>query len=351
MKVSVIIVNTNEKHRLIYILPSILGAKSDFNFEIIISDNGSTDGSREYVKENYPQIRIIENGKNLGFALANNVAAQESKADILVFINPDTTVEPGWIENLLKPFSDHNVGLTTSKILLMSARDKINTCGSTIHISGITQCRGINEPAVNFSVTEEIPAVSGAAFAIRRKLFEKLKGFDSDFFIYLEETDLSIRARIMGYKCIYVPNSIIYHDYELRFGSKKVFFEERNRYLMLLKNLEWKTLILLIPILFFAEIVTWGFVVMYDRKNIKNKWLAYLWIINHWHLIVEKKKAVKKDKVINDSVLLSSTVYRINFSQIVQNYISKIAQFSFDVVFSLLRKLLLKTLSFMEKTD
>ena len=346
MDVSVITVNTNEKHRLIKFLPSIFSTICDF--ELIISDNGSTDGSREYIKQNYSQTRIIENGKNLGFALANNVAAQNSKADILVFINPDTTVEPDWLENLLKPFNDQNVGLTTSKILLMSARDKINSCGNTMHISGITQCRGINEPAINFPFLEEVAAVSGAAFAIRRNLFEKLKGFDADFFIYMEETDLSFRARLLGYKCIYVPNSIIYHDYLLRFGPKKVFYQERNRYFMLLKNLEWHTLILMIPILFFAEIITWGFVILNDRKNFKNKWLAYVWVLKNWGLIKEKKKAIKRDKVVNDGVLLSITDYRINFNQIAQNNISTISQFIFDAIFSILRFTLLKVLSFVE---
>ena len=346
MDVSVITVNTNEKHRLINFLPSIFSTRG--HFELIISDNGSTDGSSEYVKQNFPQARIIENGKNLGFALANNFAAQSSKADILVFINPDTTVDPFWLENLLEPFSDQNVGLTTSKILLMGSGDKINTCGNTLHISGITQCRGINEPAEKFPLKEEVSAVSGAAFAIRRSLFEKLGGFDADFFIYMEETDLSFRARLLGYKCIYVPNSIVYHDYILRFGAKKVFYQERNRYLMLIKSLEWHTLILMIPILFFTEFITWGFVVLHDRKNFRNKLLAYVWIIKNWGLIMKKRNSVKRDKIVNDRVLLSSADYRINFSQIVQTSYSVIPQFIFNGIFLMLRATLLKVLSFVE---
>jgi len=346
MDVSVITVNTNEKHRLINFLPSMFDTKG--SFELIISDNGSTDGSREYITQNFPQARVVENRENLGFALANNVAARCSKEDILAFINPDTTVEPLWLENLLKPFSDQKVGLTTSKILLMGARDKINTCGNTLHISGITQCRGMKESANNYPVEEEVAAVSGAAFAIRRSLFEKLGGFDADFFIYMEETDLSFRARLMGYKCVYVPNSIIYHDYMLRFGPKKVFYQERNRYLMLIKNLEWQTLILMIPILFFAEIVTWGFVVLNDRKNFSNKLLAYAWIVKNWDLIMKKKSSVKRHKTVSDGVLLSSTDYRINFSQIVEASYSEVSQFIFDGIFLWLRAVFLKTLSFLE---
>lgn len=345
MDVSVITVNTNEKHRMIDFLPSIFETQGDF--ELIISDNGSTDGSAEYIKQNFPRARIVENGKNLGFALANNVAAHVSKADILVFLNPDTTVDPCWLEHLLEPFSDQNVGLTTSKILLMGARDKINTCGNTLHISGITQCRGINEPAENYPVREEVPAVSGAAFAIRRSLFEKLGGFDADFFIYMEETDLSFRARLMGYKCVYVPNSIVYHDYILRFGPKKVFYQERNRYLMLIKGLEWYTLILMLPILFFAEIVTWGFVVLHDRKNLRNKLLAYVWIIKNWGLIIKKRNSIKTGKIVNDHVLLSLADYRINFDQIVNASYSVTSKLIFDGIFRLLRASLLKVLSFV----
>ncbi|MHC1772674.1 MAG: glycosyltransferase family 2 protein [Flexilinea sp.] len=345
MDVSVITVNINGKHHLEKFLPSIYGTRGDF--ELIISDNGSTDGSCEYIKHNYPQTKIIENGKNLGFALGNNIAAKISKADFLVFINPDTSVEPDWLENLLKPFSDQNVGLTTSKILLMKDKEKINTCGNSIHISGITQCRGINEPSTCYKFQDEVTAVSGAAFAIRRDLFERLSGFDADFFLYMEETDLSMRARISGRLCIYVPNSIIYHDYHLRFGPNKVFYQERNRYQMLLKNLKFGTLLIMFPILLLSEIITWGFVILQDRKSIKDKILAYSWVIINWNPIMKKRKSVQQGRTTSDKVLLLKTEYKINFLQVSTGIVSYFS-FMFNLVFLLMKTCLLFLLSIFD---
>src|SRR5687767_12714612 len=101
---SIITVNTNEKHRLRLYLPSVWAARGDF--EVIIADNASTDGSVEFIQQNFPQTRIIQNGGNLGFAGGNNNGARHARADILVFLNPDTTVDPDWLTELIKPFDD-----------------------------------------------------------------------------------------------------------------------------------------------------------------------------------------------------------------------------------------------------
>ena len=91
----------------------------------------------------------------------------------------------------------------------------------------------------------------------------------------MEDTDLSWRARLAGYRCLYVPTSIVYHEYTLRFGPRKIFYQERNRYLMLLKGAHWATLLVLLPALLLAEVVTWGFVLAQDRRRLANKARAY----------------------------------------------------------------------------
>ena len=210
-------------------MSSVWAAKG--NFEVIIADNGSTDGSVEYIEKEFPKTRIVRNGENLGFAGANNRGAKHARGGILVFLNPDTSVEPDWLIELLKPFKDPTVGATTSKLLLMSDASKLNTCGNDVHISGLTLCRGMGQPRENFPVEEEVAAISGAAFAIRREIFQATGGFNESFFIYLEETALSLETRLRGWRCIYTPASVVHHDYALRFGSKKVLYQERNRYL------------------------------------------------------------------------------------------------------------------------
>ena len=271
LRASIIIVAYNAQAYLEKCLLSVLET-SGTNREVILVDNASADRSAEIAAQKFPQVRIIRNEHNLGFGQGNNLGAQWATGDYLVFLNPDTIVEPGWLEALITALEDNpRAGLATSKILLLNDPERINTCGNTIHLTGLTLCRGLRYSKAAFSQRESVAAVSGAAFAIRRELFEQLGGFDEDFFLYMEDTDLSWRARLAGWDCLYVPESIVLHDYTLRLTPHKVFYQERNRYLMLLKCFRWPTLLILFPALLLAEFVTWGFVIKSDREHLGNK--------------------------------------------------------------------------------
>ncbi|MCG3147280.1 MAG: hypothetical protein PCFJNLEI_00719 [Verrucomicrobiae bacterium] len=336
---SIITVNTNEKHRLQVCLPTVFASRGDF--EVIIADNNSHDGSREFLATDFPQVRVLANPTNLGFAAGNNRGSRLARGRILVFLNPDTRVAPAWLEQLLAPFADPRVGLTTSKLLLMSRPDCINTCGNDVHISGLTLCRGMNRPRSDYSEGGEISAVSGAAFAIRRELFETLGGFDEDYFIYMEETDLALRARLNGWTCHYAPGSEIEHDYKLRFGPNKVLYQERNRYMTLLKLYRWPTLLLLLPVLFLAELVTWGFVILKDRKSFATKWRAYWDVITNWKVILKKRRETQRLRRVRDCELLRTTIFRLDFGQVDAGGIGKLARGIFDPCFWVLRWLIL----------
>lgn len=333
---SIITVSVNHRQRLEQYLPSIL--RSQGNYEIIISDNGSSDGSIESVKALYKDVTLLQNGANLGFAEACNRGARVATGEFLVFINPDTTVEPDWLENLLQPFRDPSVGLVTPKILLMQQPDKINTCGNVVHTSGIAQCRGINHPQNDLNALEPVDAVSGAAFAIRRDLFEQLGGFDQDFFLYVEETDLSIRARVAGWKCVYQPSSIVYHDYHLKFGPHKIFHQERNRYLTILKNYSSVTILALVPTFLLAEVVTWGFcLITGDPNNLRNKIDAYWWILTNWSVIRKKHRAVQALRKVRDREIVLTCTSRINFRQVTHISLARVSEVVFNTGFAILK--------------
>lgn len=334
-RASIITVNTNELHRLVKYLPSLFASHG--NFELIIADNGSRDGSLEYIASQYPAVRVLPIGRNIGFCAANNMAAQLAEDEFLVFLNPDTQVHPDWLFHLLKPFDDPAVGLTTAKILLLNDPERINTCGNSVHISGLTLCRGMGEAREHFSKPEEVAAVSGAAFAIRRSLFELLGGFDEEFFIYMEETDLSSRARLAGWRCVYAPESLVWHDYKLRFGPGKVFYQERNRYRMLLKNLRWPTLIALSPVFLLAEAVTWGFVLRNDRANWRNKLRAYAETFIHRREILRKREEVQRLRKKRDRDLLRLMGSELDFSQVSRNPVARWAALVFNPLFFLFR--------------
>jgi GT2 family glycosyltransferase len=338
---SVLIVNYNGGQAILDCIASVL-RHSVPNSEIVVVDNASADGSADAIAARFPEVRLIRSGRNLGFGGGNNLAARDARGKHLVFLNPDTTVEAGWAENLVAPLEEgDSIGLTTAKILLMDPQDRINTCGNAVHVTGLTMCRGMGAPREAFPRREEVPAVSGAAFAMPADLFRRLGGFDEVFFLYMEDTDLSWRARLAGWRCVYEPASIVHHDYSLRISSQKIFFQERNRYLMLVKTLRWRTLVLLLPALLLSEIVTWGFVVLADRAHWSNKLRAYAWVLGHWREILEKRRATQKLRRVPDRAILEQTVFRLDYGQTSAREAGRLAARVFDPLFFVWRKLVL----------
>jgi GT2 family glycosyltransferase len=339
LRASIIIVNYDAKEKLLRCLESVLRS-SQPDCEVIVLDNNSSDGIADRIEEDFAAVRLIRSGTNLGFGGGNNLAARSAHGKFLVFLNPDTVVQHGWLEALIAPFdSDPRAGLTTSKILLADEPDLINTCGNAVHFTGLTLCRGLRQPRDAFGEMEEVDAVSGAAFAIRYELFEALKGFDEDTFLYMEDTDLSWRARLSGWRCLYAPDSVVLHHYTLRMTPLKVFYQERNRYLMLVKCLKWPSLVVLLPAQLLAELMTWGFVLFSDRANLMNKPRAYASVITNWPAIRNKRNATQALRRVPDRELLRRTTSRVELEQASRGIVGTIARFVFNPLFFLLRGL------------
>jgi GT2 family glycosyltransferase len=337
---SIILVNYNKRDDIVRCLRSVLKT-SEPAFEVVVVDNASTDGSADVVEEEFPGVITIRSDTNLGFGAGCNLGVSHASASCLVFLNPDTLVESGWLGPLIESVDSQAVGLATSKILMLDELDRINTCGNTVHITGLTLCRGLGAPSSSFADEEEVDAVSGAAFAIRRDVFEALGGFDESMFLYMEDTDLSLRARLAGWQSVCVPRSRVFHDYSLKMFPLKVFYQERNRYLMLLKSYKWATLLALSPALLTAEFITWSFVLLHDRRNLGNKLKAYAWIIRNWRRILEGRAATQATRKVRDRELLQHTSFKLDFVATSPGPASRIAQAIFDPLFFLLRALII----------
>ena len=336
---SVIVVSYNNRNYLGNCLDSVLRTLP-LGCEVLVLDNGSNDGSANFVEEGYPKIKVFCNASNLGFAGGNNLVADSAFGEYLVFLNPDTTVEAGWLETLLAPLQAcPQVGLATSQILLMDTPNIINTCGNEIHLSGLTLCRGAGLKRGALSAQAEVSAISGAAFAIRRGLFEKLGGFDEIFFLYMEDSDLSWRARLAGFDCIYVPTSIVYHDYLLRFRPNKIFYQEKNRLMMLLKNLRWGSLLCLLPALFLAEIVTWGFIIAHGSGQWQQKLQAYAWVIRNMQEILTRRKQTQALRKRSDRQILGLHTWRLAFEQTSPGTMASLAHFVFGPLYWIMKML------------
>jgi hypothetical protein len=335
-KVSIIIVNTNELHHLTNCLPSIKNQTYP-NYEVLIVDNVSNDGSVEYIQEEYPEFKLIRNSQNIGYAGANNAGFSCAGGKIIAVLNPDTRVDPGWLDGLVKVLHAYpKAGLVTPKILLFDDPDHINTCGNQITLSGLTFCRGLDEPSSHFPKIEKISAVSGAAFAIKRSVLDDIGGFDERFFIYYEETDLSIRALLAGYEIYYVPESVVYHKYNFRFSPKKAFYQERNRYFSLLKSLRWRTLIFLTPSFLIAEFTAWGYAIIRGPEHIYSKLRSYIWLLCHIKQILLARNEIRSIRRVNDRDLLDLFGEQFNFTRTTRPSVAAILAYTVNPLLKIL---------------
>ena len=226
--------------------------------------------------------------------------------------------------------------------MLGSDPDHINVVGLDVHLSGISTCRGAGAPCTDYDEETEVTAVSGAAFAIRSEVFHALGGFDGNYFLYMEDVDISVRAWLSGYRCLYVPDSLVDHQYHtLRFGPYKTFYQERNRYRVLLKLYRWPTLLLLLPALLLAELVTWGFVLLHDRTRWLNKLQAYGDLFRHWPALKRVRLQAQARRQVSDRHLLRQTTYHLAFEQTGDSLSARLAHIAFDPLFYIWRYILL----------
>ena len=232
--IAVIIVNWNGKKFIEECLNG-LNEQTFKDFSIIIVDNDSDDGSLEFVQKNYPEVKTIPLAENLGFAVANNIAINSIDTEYVALLNNDAVPDPGWLENLLKALESHpKAGMAASKMLLYDHPDIIDRAGDIYTTAATALLNGRGEPSKNFNKPEWVFGACAGAALYRRRMFDEIGLFDEDFFLLYEDVDLSFRAQLRGYKCLYVPNAVVYHKASSSIGDDSaisVYYSHR--------NLEW----------------------------------------------------------------------------------------------------------------
>ncbi len=236
-KVSIVIVNWNGRKYLDRCLTSVF-AQYYSNYEIVFVDNGSSDGSAEYVEIEFPQAKIIRLDKNYGFAKGNNVGMEEAFKDPLVkyiaVLNNDTEVHPRWLQELVNVAEAHKqLGSVAPKILFYYDRSMICCVGISVYRDGGAMEKGrLEDDCSQYDMEEEVFGPTAASALYRREMLEEVGFFDEDYFVYYEDVDLAWRARLAGWTCLYVPTSIVYHILAAtseRFPTMKAYYMERNR--------------------------------------------------------------------------------------------------------------------------
>jgi GT2 family glycosyltransferase len=339
-RASVVIIAFNDKQHLPDCLDALLVQN---NAEVIIVDNASSDGSAELVETAYPHVRLVKAGRNLGFGGGNNLGASVAQGEYLVFLNSDTIADKNWLHPLLSVMErDPSIGLATVKLLLMHDPERINTCGNDVHFTGFGYLRAYGTCADTYTQDEEVCAISGAAFAIRKDLFHSLGGFDECFFpAYVEDTDLSWQVRLAGYRNVVVADSIVFHDYNTKFAPEKYYWLERNRWQLILKTFRLRTLTLMLPVLLLSEIMTWGFASLQGGKHLQAKLRMYGWIFRHMQSIRKSRKQRQSTRIASDRDLLNWCTPYLNFSQVSTGVLGSTASAIFNPLYALWYRFLL----------
>ncbi len=238
--VSVVIVNWNGRH----LLGECLGSLRDQtarNFEIILVDNGSHDGSPEYVQEHYREVKVVRLAENRGFAGGNNAGIRMASGKYLALLNNDTKVDPDWLRNLAREAEagPSAVGMWASKILSYDNPEIIDNVGLLLYADGLARGKGrLEKDEGQYEQAGEAFFPSGCAALYRRQMLDEIGLFDEEFFAYADDVDLGLRARLAGWQCIYVPSAKVYHKYSASSSAHspfKAFLVERNRIWVLLK--------------------------------------------------------------------------------------------------------------------
>jgi len=267
-KASIIIVTYNHGRYIENCIRSVLLTDP---LEVIVVDNGSSDGTLEILR-NF-EVKVIEGHGNIGYGAGNNLGVEASKGEYVVILNPDTVVSENWLEELLRPLESNENLVTTPKLLLFDG-SKINGAGLTVHFTGLSFLRGLNASVDEYPNKEFVNGIAGECFAMRRDDYLDLK-FDENILTYNEDGELSWRLNLAGFRILYVPDSIIFHDYTLKVPPEKIYHLEKSRYIILRKYFNLKQIFLILPSLIMAEILTWGYALLQGYEGIKFKIKAF----------------------------------------------------------------------------
>ncbi|RJP28959.1 MAG: glycosyltransferase family 2 protein [Candidatus Omnitrophota bacterium] len=309
--VSIIIPNYNGRQLLERFLPSVVSLNYP-NFEVIIVDNASNDASYDFIKKNYPQIKVIHADKNYGTAEGSNIGLTEAEGEFLFFISNDMELDKDMLDFMvLRMLDNDSVGICTCKMRRLTDEgvrlNIIDSVGSELDIFGFPCSIGINqEDKGQFDTFRDVFFSFGGALLIKKDLFVLLGGYDPAFFTLADDIDLSWRVRLLGYRVVAEPKSVLYHRVSATLGtiygrSYKRYLSERNTLMALIKNYSLFILLLILPlyalsfileIIFFAALRRFPMVLSYLR--------AISYICRNFRAILKKRRVIQSLRKVSD---------------------------------------------------
>jgi GT2 family glycosyltransferase len=329
-------------------------------FFVYIVDNATTEETQNYLRKEYPEAIIIPNEENSGWGGGNNKGIErafQDGCDDIVFLNMDVIVEKNWLKELVKAaYADSRIGITQAKLLLHpippDGQPMINSLGNEIHFLGFGFCRGYGmkesqlkssfdfQPSFYGSRLAEIPYASGAAMYVRGDVFRKIGLCDEELFMYSDDSEFCLRAKLMGYRVVLSPSSIVWHKYQFSRSIRQIYFMERNRLINLLYFYKWPTLFLILPaflifefgLLFYAlknnwlqaKIQSWGYFL--KRENLKR--------------ILKKRREIQTSRLLSDRELLKDFTGKILFQEVSNFMLNFLANPLMNVYWQIVKKII-----------
>jgi len=236
--VSVIIPNWNGAHHLPTCLES-LRRQTYSRVEVIVADNGSTDGSLEFLARDYAWVRVLPLGENRGFTGACNAGMRTAQGEFVVLLNNDTEADSHWLEEVVAAFQRHpEAGIVASRMLLFDRRDTFHTAGDFYRVDGIPGNRGVwQKDEGQYDHEEHVFSACGGSAAYRKAMLDQVGLLDEDFFYSCEDMDLAWRAQLAGWWCVYAPRAVVYHKLSATGGGTTAsFYDGRNFIYLLAKD-------------------------------------------------------------------------------------------------------------------
>ena len=304
LPVDIIIVNYNGMECIPPCLESVF--QTDYPaFSVIVVDNNSSDGSPEWLIENFPDVKLIRNKQNLGFGSANMIGLRSGRASLVALLNSDTVVTKNWLRPMVEEIlNDEFIGAVCSKLLFMKNPRVLNSAGGGMNFVGYGYDIGIFE--INngrFDKEKEVFFPCAAACLLKRSALQEIGGFDDRFFMYHEDVDLGWRLHLKGYSIKYVPDSVVYHAFggtSIKLGGMKFRnrLGQRHALRSLVKNYEFSTLLKSLPI----------FLALGVRNTLRERSFDFihciLWNLKKLPDTLIRRKEIQSSRKVSDRELI-----------------------------------------------
>jgi len=296
--ISVVVLCWNGREHLDTCLSSLQG-QTYRDFEVLVVDNGSVDGSPEFVSSAFPKVRLICLPSNRGFSAGNNVGIRAAQGEYIALLNQDTEVDPRWLEELYRGMSDDpEAGSCASKMLRFDRRDTIDRAGDAYTIAGVAMLIGSHrKDGEDFDAPRRIFGACAGAALYRRSMLDEVGLFDEDFFCICEDVDLSFRAQLRGYSCLYVPSAVVYHKASSSIGLYSDFYvyhTHRNLEYVLAKDMPTSLLLRYLPVHMLYDALSFLFYLVRGRgwTFLRAKFAA----LRHMPNMLRKRRGIQRGR-------------------------------------------------------